>query len=79
MEGEKFVPERIVVKPGTTVRWINTEKRTSHSVHFVAEGIAESERMFPGESWQRRFDKAGTYPYVCGPHPSMKGVVEVRD
>jgi len=33
--------------------------------------------MFPGESWQRTFDNAGTYPYTCGPHPEMKGRVEV--
>jgi plastocyanin len=77
MLNEKFVPDVLRVKPGTTVRWVNTEKRTSHSVHFAAEGLPESERMFPGESWQRRFDKAGRYPYVCGPHPAMKGVVDV--
>lgn len=77
MLNEKFVPDVLRVKPGTTVRWVNAEKRTSHSVHFAAEGLAESERMFPGESWQRRFDRAGSYPYVCGPHPEMKGVVEV--
>lgn len=77
MLNEKFVPDVLRVKPGTTVRWVNAEKRTSHSVHFVAEGLAESERMFPGESWQRRFDRPGRYPYVCGPHPAMKGIVEV--
>lgn len=32
---------------------------------------------FVGESWSRRFDRPGSYPYTCGPHPEMKGLVEV--
>ena len=74
----KFLPEVLSVKVGTTVRWTNDEKRTTHSVRFPAEGGLESERLFPGDSWQRRFDKPGIYPYTCGPHPEMKGLVEVE-
>jgi plastocyanin len=33
--------------------------------------------MFQGDSWERKFDKPGTYRYTCGPHPEMNGVVEV--
>lgn len=76
MRDYKFTPERIVVKAGTTVRWVNDEKRASHSIVFPAEKL-ESERLMGGESWQRRFDRPGVYPYVCEPHPEMKGVVEV--
>lgn len=74
-----FVPQHVKIKPGTTVNWINKEKRSNHSVFFEKEGLAESERFFPGESWQRTFDKPGLYPYVCGPHPEMTGVVEVAE
>lgn len=77
MQGEKFIPAELRVSAGTTVRWLNAEKRTSHSLVFPQEGNKESERLFPGESWQRTFDQPGRYPYVCGPHPEMKGVVEV--
>lgn len=73
----RFVPATIKVKVGTTVKWINEEKRTSHDVWFKEEGREVSERFFPGESWQRTFDKPGTYRYVCGVHPEMHGVVEV--
>jgi plastocyanin len=38
----------------------------------------ESERMLPGDAYQRKFDKPGTYPYGCGPHPEMKGAVVVE-
>lgn len=75
----QFVPQQVKVKPGTTVKWVNNEKRTSHSVLFAKEGLPESERFFPGESWQRTFDKPGIYPYICGPHPEMTGVVEVTE
>jgi plastocyanin len=73
----KFVPEKITVKAGETVKWTNDEKRASHSIWFKGEGLPESERMLNGDTWQRKFDKPGTYPYTCGPHPEMKGVVEV--
>lgn len=72
----RYQPERLVVKAGTTVRWVNREKRTTHTVRFTGPGGLESERLFPGDSWERRFDQAGLYPYTCGPHPEMKGVVE---
>ena len=73
----KFVPERITVKAGATVKWVNDEKRASHSIWFREERLAESERMFHGESWERRFQAPGTYRYTCGPHPEMQGVVIV--
>lgn len=73
----RFVPARVAIQPGDTVRWTNQEKRTSHSVLFTAEAL-ESERLFPGESWSRRFDSPGRQAYRCGPHPEMEGVVEVR-
>lgn len=73
----KYLPQTLQVKAGTTVRWTNSEKRTTHSVRFLGPEGMESERFFPGESWQRRFDKPGTYPYVCGPHPEMTGSITV--
>lgn len=75
----KFDPPRLRVKPGTTVKWTNNEKRANHSVLFLGPQGFESERMFPGESYQRSFDKPGRYPYSCGPHPEMNGIVEVAD
>ena len=73
----KFVPEKVTVKAGESVKWVNDEKRASHSIWFKGEGLPESERLFQGDSHERKFDRPGTYPYTCGPHPEMKGVVEV--
>lgn len=75
----KFEPQQLKVKTGTTVKWVNNERRTNHSILFAQEALPESERLFPGESWQRTFDKPGVYPYICGPHPDMTGIVEVGD
>jgi plastocyanin len=75
----RYDPAEVHIKPGDTVRWVNDEKRTSHSILFPAEGGRESERIFPGESWERRFDAPGRHVYRCGPHPEMTGVVLVGD
>ncbi|MBT6093746.1 MAG: copper-binding protein [Rhodospirillaceae bacterium] len=75
-----FCPANLTVKPGTTVRWINVDRRTSHSVWMKEAGIAESERFFPEEVWQHTFTESGAYPYLCGPHweqENMRGYVKV--
>ncbi len=79
IEGYQYQPAEVTIRAGDSVRWTNHEKRTSHSVLFPRDGGLESERMFPQESWQRRFEKPGRYDYHCGPHPEMKGVVVVSE
>lgn len=74
----KFLPAHLSIKAGTTVRWVNAEKRTTHTVRFSADGqLVESDRLFPGDHYERRFDKPGLYAYLCGPHPEMTGSIEV--
>ncbi len=75
----KFIPQEITVKIGTTVRWVNTEKRQYHSVWFKEAGEPPSDYFFPEETYEHRFDKAGTFPYTCEPHPKMSGVVHVTE
>lgn len=77
IQNYRFQPAQLRIRAGDTVKWTNQEKRTSHSVVFSDAQGGESERLFPEESWQRRFDAPGRYPYACGPHPEMKGEVEV--
>mgnify|MGYP000860190905 FL=1 len=75
----KFEPAVIEIKVGQTVKWTNGEKRTSHSIFFQGPSGFESDRLFPGESWERVFEKPGTYLYTCGPHPEMTGKVIVTE
>ena len=74
----KYIPAEVRIKAGDTVKWVNNERRTSHSVLFPTENGLESTRMFPGESWERSFPVPGRYEYTCGPHPEMKGLVLVE-
>ncbi len=70
-----FCPHELTVKKGTTVRWINVDKRTSHSVWFKLAGKPESERLFSEEKVEMSFDMpAGEYPYLCGPHHKQEGM-----
>ena len=73
----KFIAQEITVKRGATVRWENREKRQYHSVWFEALGEEESDYIFPEESYEREFKDLGSFPYRCGPHPEMTGVVHV--
>jgi plastocyanin len=77
--GYRFDPPAVSIKVGDSVRWINREKRTSHSVQFPGENGLESERLFPDEEYVRRFERPGRYAYQCGPHPEMKGEVLVAE
>jgi plastocyanin len=74
-----FNPQEITIKRGETIRWENQEKRQYHSVWFEALGEEQPDYFFPEESYERSFDTSGTFPYRCGPHPRMTGVVHVTD
>lgn len=78
IEKMKFVPKEIRIKAGDTVEWRSYEKRGYHTVVFASEGVVESDPMFPEESWKRKFDRKGEFPYHCGPHEEMTGVVFVE-
>jgi plastocyanin len=76
----EFNPPEITVKVGTTVRWVNKEKRQYHSVWFKELDAKVPDYFFPDETHERTFDTPGVYPYVCEPHEEsrdMKGVVRV--
>jgi len=75
-----FCPAQITVPVGTTVRWVNVDKRTSHSVLVKDSGQPESDRAFPEESIEFTFLTPGDQDYLCGPHwetQNMIGMVTV--
>ncbi len=75
----RFVPDAISVRVGDTVRWVNRERRTSHSVLFKSPVSFESPRFFPDESWSYRVESSGEYRYSCGPHPEMAGTIKAGE
>ncbi len=75
-----FCPAEITVKAGTTVRWVNVDKRTSHSVLLKDGSQPESDRVFPEETIEMTFLSPGPQTYLCGPHwetQNMIGMVTV--
>lgn len=71
----QFTPQTVHIAVGGSVSWINGDKR-AHIVSFGDSG--GSAEIAPGSSYQRRFERPGEYPYVCGIHSSMRGVVIVE-
>ena len=71
-----FCPPQLEVKQGTTVRWVNVDRRTSHSFWLKEAGKPESDRLFSEEHTQMKFDlPVGEYPYLCGPHWKDDGMI----
>ncbi|MCC5860235.1 MAG: cupredoxin domain-containing protein [Ectothiorhodospiraceae bacterium] len=75
-----FHPAELEIKAGTTVRWVNMERRANHDVYFPELDLG-SPRLFPEESWEHRFDEPGSHAYYCRPHEDrdMRGVILVVD
>jgi plastocyanin len=75
ISGYIFAPAVVRIRAGETIEWQNDDA-VVHTVN--AENAAfESGAIRPGQSWRARFDEPGRYPYYCGPHPFMKGVIVV--
>ena len=72
-----FQPADLSVKIGDTVTWTNTGN-TAHTVKWDDGSTPESDRLTNGgAAYERTFDTAGTFTYVCGIHGSMKGSITV--
>ena len=76
IEGMKFVPERLEVARGDTVRWTNADF-VPHSVTASEAGV-ESGDLAQGKSWRFVARKKGEMHYICRLHPVMKGLLVVK-
>jgi plastocyanin len=88
-----FVPEKITIKVGQTVEWVNDDKAMPHEVttdpdiavdpsHVsMPEGVApfDSHLITSGKSFRHKFTVPGLYRYTCPPHENdgMLGEVTV--
>ena len=88
-----FDPSQIFVTVGDTITWYNDD-REGHTVTSgessgrfgwmdnkdlgKPDGIFDSERFMPGESWSYKFEESGTFSYFCTIHPWMEGIVIVE-
>ena len=70
-----FNPGDVTVAKGTAVTWKNDDSAT-HRIKS-GDGSFDSDDLKNGDSFEHTFDTAGTFDYICGIHPSMKGKVTV--
>jgi plastocyanin len=71
-----FIPQRITVKAGTTVTWIN-EDDAPHTV-ASSDKLFKSKALDTGDKFSFTFTTPGTYAYFCSVHPHMTGAVVVE-
>ena len=70
-----FNPMDITVPAGTDVTWENQDGEP-HTVVSVT-GDFRSEALDEKDKFSHRFDKPGTYKYICSIHPRMVGTITV--
>ena len=87
----KFDPEKVTIKAGEAVRWVNDNGGPSHTVTTDPSAVQdESHVQIPdgakpfssgvigqGKFFQHTFDVPGTYRYACAPHEGSKMFGEV--
>lgn len=73
-----FHPGVLTVAKGSTVVWINKDD----DVHTIKSQDGpepfNSPALETGSRFGFKFDRAGTYHYICTVHPYMHGVIVVR-
>lgn len=74
IENFAFVPDSLTIKAGTTVIWTNNDSAS----HNIKSTDFTSPMMANGQTFEFKFDTKGTFDYICGVHPSMKGKIIVE-
>ncbi len=72
----QFAPAQITIQQGDTVTWTN-EGPTAHSA-TGSDGSFDTGIFSEGGSRSETFDEAGTFAYICTPHPQMEGTIVVE-
>ncbi len=70
-----FSPRSVTIAAGGTVTWRNDDDR-EHTATSTA-GAFNSGTLAEGGTYRKRFDTAGTFPFLCALHPEMTGSVTV--
>ena len=71
-----FAPTPLTVSVGDSVKWMNHDD-IPHSIVCPALNV-KSHTLDTDDSFEHRFEQAGTFEYMCGLHPHMRGQVTVK-
>jgi plastocyanin len=82
MTNSMFSPATITINEGDTIRWTNNDIRAHTSTsgtNGVPDGIWNSNDVAPGNTYERVFNAAGTFPFYCMHHwqTGMTGTITV--
>jgi LPXTG-motif cell wall-anchored protein len=72
----EFQPGSVTIDQGDTVTWTNNGP-TAHSA-TAPDGSFDTGIFPAGQSRSHTFNEAGTFSYICTPHPNMHGTIVVR-
>lgn len=75
-DGFIFAPTEITVAVGDAVTWVH-DGRVTHTA-TAEDGSFDSGDLAAGDTFTETFDEAGTYPFFCRFHGSMRGTVTVE-
>jgi plastocyanin len=70
-----FRPRSLAIARGTVVRWVNRGSR-SHTT-TSNRNLWDSGTLAPGDTFRRRFRRAGTFRYHCEIHSGMTARITV--
>ncbi|MSP98185.1 MAG: hypothetical protein EXR29_13420 [Betaproteobacteria bacterium] len=71
-----FGPQTATVRVGQTLTWTNVDD-SPHQVTVLGATELRTAIVKKGESTSMQFTNPGTFDYICGLHPGMKGKIEV--
>jgi plastocyanin len=76
MKNFHFAPVTLNIPVGTTVTWKNLDEEP----HTVASdsGVFRSGGLEENDTFGFKFDKPGTYRFICSIHPNMMGTIVVK-
>jgi len=73
----EFVPAKVVIVKGESVKWTNAGQVTHTSTSDA--GKWDSGDLNHGQYFEFKFTATGSFGYHCTYHPLMKGTVRVTD
>jgi len=76
MKNFDFSPMMLTVKAGTTVTWKNLDGEPHTVVN--PDGVFRSHALDQGDTFTFKFDKTGTFKYICSIHPKMTAAIVVQ-
>ena len=71
-----FEPQRLTVKAGTTVTWVNQDD-IPHALASNAK-VFKSKALDTDDKFSFTFATPGIYDYFCSMHPHMTGTIVVE-